>query len=66
MKKTCIECKIKKDIDNFIKARNLCKDCMKEYKKSYQLKNKELLKEKSRKYYLENKDNILEKASSYY
>ena len=66
MEKTCTECKIEKNIDFFVKARNLCKDCMKEYKKSYQLKNKYVLKEKSKKYYLENKDNILERVSSHY
>ena len=66
MEKTCTECRIEKNIDLFVKARNLCKDCMKEYKKSYQLKNKDILKEKSKKYYLENKDNILERVSSHY
>ena len=66
MEKTCIECKIEKSIDFFVRTRNLCKDCMKEYKKSYQLKNKEILKEKSKQYYLENKDSILERVSSHY
>jgi hypothetical protein len=66
MEKKCTECKIEKNIDLFVKARNLCKDCMKEYKKSYQLKNKDVLKEKGKKYYLENKDNILERVSSHY
>jgi len=66
MEKTCTECKVKKSIDFFVKDRNLCKDCMKKYKKSYQLKNKKILKEKSKKYYLENKDIILERVSSHY
>jgi len=64
--KICIKCNQSKYILLFVKTKNSCKECEKEYKRQYQLKNKELLKEKNRKYYLENKDNILEKSSSYY
>lgn len=66
MEKICIECKVLKSIELFVKNRNLCKLCMKEYKKSYQLKNKDFLKEKSKSYYIDNKEKILDRVSSHY
>ena len=58
MAKECIECKLIKDNDLFVKGRNLCKDCYKIYKKNYRIKNLEYIKEKNKKYYLENKEVI--------
>lgn len=58
MVKVCIECKLIKDDDIFIKGRNICKDCYREYKKNYRLKNIEYIKVKNKKYYLDNKELI--------
>jgi hypothetical protein len=66
MEKTCIECKAAKDILLFIKNRNLCKDCMKEYKKNYHINNIEFIKKKKREYYIQNKDSILNRVSDNY
>jgi hypothetical protein len=38
MYKECIECLEIKNIEDFVVKRNLCKNCMKEYKKSYHIK----------------------------
>jgi hypothetical protein len=66
MEKICIECKLEKEIDLFVKNRNLCKECMKIYKKVYAQKNKEALKNKSVEYYNKNKDKIKERISNHY
>lgn len=64
--KKCIKCEEEKELLLFVKDRNVCKYCMKEYKRQYRLENKEKIKEKDKKYYLDNKDTILKKSSSYY
>lgn len=66
MEKTCINCKLEKNVELFVNKRNICKSCMKEYKKQHSLKNIEHLKEKRKKYYLENKNHILNKSAKYY
>lgn len=66
MEKVCIKCNQSKDISLFVKTKNSCKECEKEYKRQYRIKNKDILKEKNKKYYLENRDNILERVSSHY
>ena len=66
MAKECIECKLIKDNDLFVKNRNLCKMCMKEYKSNYRIKNLEYIKEKDKKYYISNKDDILSKSKENY
>jgi len=66
MEKICIECKLEKEIDLFVKNRNLCKECMKEYKKSYHSKNKDKASENKKKYYLDNKEDILYKRKENY
>ena len=55
--KHCIKCQ-KKDVD-FQKDRNVCKECIKVYKKEYYLKNKDNIKDKSKKHYSINKENKL-------
>jgi hypothetical protein len=66
MEKTCIKCKDKKDIELFVKTRNLCKECMKEYKKSYHSQNKEKISEYKKESYISKKDEILEKRKKHY
>lgn len=66
MEKICKECKLEKSIELFVKNRNLCKECMKEYKKSYHSKNKESISLLKKEYYTENKGDILEKRKDYY
>lgn len=66
MEKECIECKLIKDNDLFVKGRNLCKECMKEYKKSYHLKNKDLINLNKKEYYETKKDDILLKRKEKY
>jgi len=66
MEKNCINCKLEKSIDLFVNKRNICKSCMKEYKKQHSLKNKDYLKEKNKKYYIDNKDSIINKSAMYY
>jgi hypothetical protein len=66
MNKICIKCEKEKDIELFVKTKNSCKECEKEYKRNHRLKNKEYLKEKAAKYYLDNKENILERVANHY
>lgn len=66
MEKICIECKETKEIDLFIKNRNLCKNCMKIYKKTYRENNINSIKEKSKNYYLSNKEQICERQRANY
>ncbi len=66
MTKECIECKLVKDNDLFVKNRNLCKLCMKEYKSSYHSKNKELISENKKEKYKINKEDILIKRKESY
>lgn len=66
MGKICIKCKLEKEINLFVKNRNLCKECMKEYKKSYHSKNKDKASVNKKKYYLDNKEDILDKRKENY
>lgn len=58
MEKVCIKCKVSKDISLFVKTKNSCKDCEKEYKKNYRKLNSEYLRNKDKEYYNENKEKI--------
>jgi len=60
--KVCIKCGLEKDLIDFVKTKNSCK----EYKKQYALKNIEKLKEKSRKYYSLNKEYIKDREQKKY
>jgi len=66
MEKVCKECNLEKNIELFIKNRNLCKECMKVYKKTYHSKNKENISTLKKEYYLSNKEDILEKRKDNY
>jgi hypothetical protein len=66
MEKICKECNLEKDIELFVKDRNLCKECMKYYKKSYHLKNKENISLLKKEYYKSNKEDILDKRKENY
>jgi hypothetical protein len=66
MIKICIKCKEEKELELFVKTKNSCKECEKEYKRSHREKNKEKLKESAAKYYENNKDSILERVANNY
>lgn len=57
---------ISKDISLFVKTKNSCKDCEREYKKEYRKKNLEYIKNKNKEYYIDNKEIILKSSSDYY
>lgn len=61
MEKVCIKCKVSKDISLFVKTKNSCKDCEKEYKRNYRKLNSEYLRNKDKEYYNENKERICNK-----
>lgn len=54
--KICSKCNIEKDLNLFIKRRNICKTCINEYKKNYYSENSEKIKAENKKYYSENKE----------
>lgn len=58
MIKMCIKCNKFKDISLFVKNKNSCKDCQKEYKAQYRIKNKRKLSEEHKNYYSVNKNSI--------
>ena len=64
--KECIKCKLVKNNNLFVKNRNLCKECMKEYKKSYHLENKELISISKKEMYKSKKYEILLKRKESY
>lgn len=66
MTKICIKCKETKEVKLFVKTKNSCKECEKEYKKNHREKNKEILKEKAAIYYKENKESILQRVAENY
>jgi hypothetical protein len=66
MEKICIKCKVIKDISLFVKTKNSCKDCQREYKKNYRKNNLEYIKNKNKEYYVSNKEDILKSSSNYY
>ena len=66
MIKICIKCKETKELELFVKTKNSCKECEKEYKRNHRLKNKEKLKEYAAKYYENNKNSILERVANNY
>jgi len=75
--KTCTKCHTDKELDQFSKGRNQCKDCMKAYKKEYRtanpLKDVEYRKansgaiaERMSGYYEQNKGSLTSKQREYY
>lgn len=67
--KTCLKCLITKNVCDFNNDRNrhdglqpLCRDCNKEYKKEYYLKNKNKILSKSKNYYEQNKGDIVKRV----
>ena len=66
MEKICIKCKVTKDISLFVKTKNSCKDCEREYKKNNRKNNLEYIKNKNKEYYVSNKEDILKSSSDYY
>lgn len=72
MERKCTRCKQTKDISNFGKhtkgkdgIRDWCKQCVREYSKSYREENSELCLERHRKYNSEHRDEINAKNSEY-
>ncbi len=81
MTKTCKNCLIEKDADEFYNKRLVCKECVissvgvhsrenkekiKEYKKGHREKNKDTIKKKKKIYYQENKEHLKEKSKKNY
>lgn len=58
-------CKKFKPIDQFNKGQALCKECLKQYNKQYNIDNKEIIKINQHQYYEDNKETILEKNKQY-
>jgi len=65
-KKLCIKCNIEKDSLLFVSNTNSCKECMKEYKKNYRIKNIEKLRKSGIDYYYLNREDILKKRKEHY
>lgn len=72
MYKKCNKCNIEKNITSFCKNKSkkdgldiYCRDCNKEYKKNYNIKNKKKLSNKKKEYYINNKDIVLERVKDY-
>ena len=66
MEKVCIKCNLTKDISLFVKTKNSCKDCERQYKKDYRRKNSAYLRDKHREYYINNREKIIDIQSAYY
>ena len=56
--KICTKCGKEKNLNEFNKKSNLCKDCIREYKKEYYLRNKDMIKAKVQEYRNNNKDRV--------
>jgi len=56
--KTCTKCEIEKPISEYCDVRSQCKLCIKEYKKKYREKNKEMIRLDQKYHYEKNKKNI--------
>ena len=67
--KICKTCNIEKELLEFRKGRNKCKECTSIYNKEYMIKyreeNKEKLKEEQKEYYRKNSDNIKKNVKKY-
>jgi hypothetical protein len=66
--KICTKCNIEKEFSGFGKAKNgknglksMCKKCVKEYNKKYNIENKEINKQ----YYIDNKERIIKNQKIY-
>ncbi len=60
MKKVCIKCNIEKELIEFYIKGNTCKDCKKQYFKTYKDVNKDKVYKKCREWNLKNKEKIKE------
>ena len=63
--KTCSKCGFVGDKSLFTKKRNVCKPCIKEYHKEYQIKNKDKIKDIKKEYGIKNKDEIKRRIQDY-
>ncbi len=70
MQKTCTSCGIYGDESLFVKNRNKCKSCQKEYHKRYNVKyyelNKESIKSNSKNYRIDNKEKYQKYNQEYF
>jgi hypothetical protein len=67
--KICKKCSVDKSLFDFNKNKSSkdglqdnCKVCVKEYKKQYEIDNKEKILEKSKEYYIENQKIIIDRV----
>lgn len=63
--KICKKCGVERILDDFNKGTNLCKECIKIYKKEYYLKNKAQIKKKAQEYRDKNRDKVNESQKKY-
>jgi len=63
--KTCIKCGLTEDQTTFPKDKNQCKECLKQYRKTYHIKNKEKTHATQKVYYELNKNAVLQYQKSY-
>ena len=63
--KTCITCNEEKELNEFTKNLNRCKECISDYNKKYRENNKEKLSKNAKDYYNENKDSYKEYYNEY-
>ena len=66
MAKICIRCGVEKDITEFYRERNQCKECRKEYHKQYYKKNSEKIKENTNQYREKNTEKVSTEALEKY
>lgn len=63
--KKCSKCNIEKELSEFNKGRNHCKECRKEYRKKYIEKNSDAIKNYNKKRYFENRETELQRTKKY-
>lgn len=61
----CPKCKQNKAAEDFYKKRPECKECRKEYNKTYREQNREKVKERKKAYYQQNADKLKEWQKAY-
>ena len=64
--KICSKCNKEKELIDFQKGRNQCKSCREQYRKEYEVLNKEIIKENKKKYYKDNLEKIKIAHNNYY
>lgn len=64
--KICKECNVLKGVEEFVKSKTKCNECVAKYKKQWYEKNKQSILVKSKENYLKNSEKIKERVKQYY